>query len=162
MSMIDNINPGRLQQRIRHALRFRHLTVAEKTRVAQRFYRIVFTGEGLAGFLSTGFDDHVKVFSPDAVGELRLPTVIDEGIVWQDGVRPAARDYTPLAFDAAGNRLTLDFYIHPVGVASDWASRAQPGDTSALGGPRDSLVVPEDYAFQLYVCDETGLPALKR
>ena len=29
-------------------------------------------------------------------------------------------------------------------------------------GPRGSLVVPEDYAWQLYVCDESGMPALRR
>jgi ferric-chelate reductase (NADPH) len=31
-----------------------------------------------------------------------------------------------------------------------------------IGGPRGSLVVPEDYAWQLYVCDESGMPALRR
>ncbi|MEN3261522.1 siderophore-interacting protein [Sodalis endosymbiont of Spalangia cameroni] len=162
MSNSEKNNLRRLPQRIRHELRFRQVAVAEKILVAQRFYRIVFSGDALAGFLAPGFDDHVKVFFPDATGELRLPTVTEQGIVWQDGVRPAARDYTPLDFDAERNRLTMDFYIHPGGVASDWASRAQPGDKLALGGPRGSLVVAEDYAFQLYVCDETGLPALKR
>lgn len=32
----------------------------------------------------------------------------------------------------------------------------ETGDRLAIGGPRGSLVVPDDYAFQLYVCDETG------
>ena len=31
-----------------------------------------------------------------------------------------------------------------------------------IGGPRGSLVVPEDYAWQLYVTDESGMPALRR
>ncbi len=36
------------------------------------------------------------------------------------------------------------------------------GDKLTIGGPRGSLVVPEDYARQLYVCDESGMPALRR
>lgn len=154
---------GRAPRRVRNELRFRPVEVIAKTFVANSFYRIEFGGEALAGFNSAGFDDHVKVFFPDpATGELYLPQVTEEGIVWKDGIRPLARDYTPLYFNAQKNRLTLDFYLHESGVASDWAVTAHPGDRLAIGGPRGSLIVPEDYAFQLYVCDETGLPAFKR
>ncbi len=38
----------------------------------------------------------------------------------------------------------------------------QPGDQLIIGGPRGSLLIPVDYQWQLYLCDETGLPALKR
>jgi len=82
--------------------------------------------------------------------------------VWKAGARPVSRDYTPLWFDGVKNTLTLDFYIHDGGVASSWAAQAQVGDPLAIGGPRGSMIVPEDYAFQLYVCDESGLPAFKR
>ncbi|WP_139308830.1 siderophore-interacting protein [Pantoea sp. 1.19] len=151
-----------LPQRVRHALRFRQLQVESKIRVADSFWRIVFTSDGLQGFQSAGFDDHIKLFfPPTAGGAPALPTVGDDGIHWPDGVQPASRDYTPLAFDGE-RRLTLDFYIHQDGLASDWATQARPGDTLIAGGPRGSLVIPEDYAFQLYVCDESGLPALRR
>ncbi|MEG3109194.1 MULTISPECIES: siderophore-interacting protein [Pantoea] len=154
--------PGRAPQRVRNELRFRHITVTSKTKVANHFWRIVFKGSDLAGFNSPGFDDHIKIFFPEAgSGELALPQMTDEGIVWKEGVRPPARDYTPLEFDGESS-LTIDFYIHESGVASDWATRANIGDTLIMGGPRGSLVVPTDYAFQLYVCDETGLPAFKR
>ena len=33
---------------------------------------------------------------------------------------------------------------------------------SSVASARGSLVVPEDYAWQLYVCDESGMPALRR
>ena len=56
----------------------------------------------------------------------------------------------------------LDFFIHDGGIASNWAVEAKAGDTLTIGGPRGSLVVPEDYAWQLYVCDESGMPALRR
>ena len=42
------------------------------------------------------------------------------------------------------------------------AVEAKVGDRLTIGGPRGSLVVPEDYAWQLYVCDESGMPALRR
>jgi ferric-chelate reductase (NADPH) len=161
-SLLRNKSNSRAPQRVRTELRFRHIKVASKTKVADSFWRIVFSGSDLAGFNSAGFDDHIKVFFPDAqTGELHLPEITADGIVWKEGVRPVARDYTPLAFDGVSS-LTLDFYIHEGGVASNWAAQAQPGDELVIGGPRGSLVVPTDYAFQLYVCDETGLPAFKR
>ncbi|PZD66638.1 siderophore-interacting protein [Pantoea ananatis] len=160
--LVPTSYPRRLPERVRNELRFRAIHVAEKTRIAETFWRIVFTGDDLKGFNSPGFDDHIKVFFPPADGApLALPTINDDGIQWQGGLRPVARDYTPLAFDGASS-LTLDFYIHDSGVASDWASQAQPGDRLIIGGPRGSLLVPTDYAFQLYVCDETGLPAFRR
>ncbi|WBM72625.1 siderophore-interacting protein [Buttiauxella sp. WJP83] len=151
-----------LPQRVKNDLKFRQLTVKSKETVAGCFYRIVFSSPELAGFTSRGFDDHVKVFFPPEDGDFIRPSVTDEGIVWGEGQRPLSRDYTPLAFDATRNELTLDFYIHDGGVASLWAGNATVGDTLLIGGPRGSLVVPTDYAFQLYICDESGLPAVRR
>lgn len=161
--MSEPTEKSRAPRRVRNELRFRPVEVLSKTFIAHAFYRIEFGGEALAGFTSPGTDDHIKVFFPDAkTGEFHLPEITEDGVVWKEGVRPVARDYTPLAFDSDNQRLTLDFYRHDAGVASDWATQAKPGDRLAIGGPRGSLVVPDDYAFQLYVCDETGLPALKR
>ena len=153
----------RVPRRVRNELRFRPVEVIASEFIANSFYRITFAGEALEGFTSSGFDDHIKVFFPDPqTGEFHLPEITEDGVVWKDGVRPVARDYTPLFFDPLQQRLTLDFYVHESGVASDWAASAKPGDKLAIGGPRGSLVVPEDYEFQLYICDETGLPAFKR
>lgn len=151
----------RYPQRVRNELRFRELTVLRVERIGAGFQRIVLGGEALAGFNSRGFDDHTKVFFPEPGRPFVPPTVTEEGIVWGDGVRPASRDYTPL-YDEARRELSLDFFIHDGGVASSWASAAQPGDRIAMGGPRGSCVVPVDYVCQIYVCDETGLPAFKR
>lgn len=153
---------ARVPRRVRNDLRFRHITVVSKTLIAGAFWRIVFNGNDLAGFNSPSFDDHIKVFFPEKTGaELALPQMTDDGIVWPGGVRPAARDYTPLEFNGIDS-LTIDFYIHEGGVASSWANEAKLGDQIAMGGPRGSLIVPVDYACQIYVCDETGLPAFKR
>ncbi|WLI79032.1 siderophore-interacting protein [Kosakonia sp. H02] len=153
--------PQRYPQRVRNELRFRELTVLRAERAGSGFQRIVLGGEQLEGFSSRGFDDHTKVFFPAPGIHFVPPVVTDEGIAWGDGPRPASRDYTPL-YDANCQELILDFYIHDGGVASNWAVNAQAGDKLTIGGPRGSLVVPEDYAWQLYVCDESGMPALRR
>ncbi|HDR2625377.1 siderophore-interacting protein [Enterobacter cancerogenus] len=151
----------RYPQRVRNDLRFRELDVFRVERVNAGFQRIVLGGEALEGFSSRGFDDHTKVFFPAPGTTFVPPVVTEEGIDWGEGVRPQARDYTPL-FDAEHNELVLDFFVHDGGVASRWALEAKVGDKLTIGGPRGSLVVPEDYAWQLYVCDESGMPALRR
>ncbi|MGD8107900.1 siderophore-interacting protein [Pantoea sp. FN0302] len=151
-----------LPTRRKNQLKLRQLRVLHKTQMGS-FYRICFTGDDLQGFNSHSFDDHIKLFFPDAEnGELLLPEISDQGVVWPEGKRPQSRDYTPLTWDAAANTLTIDFFIHPGGLASGWAEKAQPGDPLVIGGPRGSFCMPLDYAFQLYLCDESSLPALNR
>lgn len=152
---------SRYPQRVRNELRFRELTVLRVERISAGFQRIVLGGNALEGFRSLGFDDHTKVFFPEPDSRFVPPTVTDEGIVWADGIRPTTRDYTPL-YDEERHELALDFYLHDGGVASTWAKHAREGDTLTIGGPRGSLVVPDDYAYQVYVCDESGMPALRR
>jgi ferric-chelate reductase (NADPH) len=82
--------------------------------------------------------------------------VTDEGINWGDGVRPATRDYTPL-YDAERHELAYDFYSR-WRYCQQLGAGGKTGDKLVIGGPRGSLVVPEDYAWQLYVCDESGMP----
>ncbi|MGV8927932.1 MAG: siderophore-interacting protein [Ewingella sp.] len=152
-----------LPVRVKNELAFRHLTVKHSKNIASCFKRIVLSGEDLKGFNSRGFDDHIKLFFPANPGDvITLPAATEDGIVWGEGPRPINREYTPLHFDAQANELTLDFYIHDGGVASEWAAHAKPGDPLIIGGPRGSLLIPVDYQWQLYLCDETGLPALKR
>ena len=139
----------RYPQRVRNDLRFRELTVRRVERISAGFQRIVLGGEALEGFSSRGFDDHTKVFSLHGTTFVP-PKVTDEGIDWGDGVRPQARDYTPL-YDEANHELALDFFIHDGGIASGWAVEAKVGDRLTIGGPRGSLVVPEDYAAAVRV-----------
>lgn len=148
-------------QRVRNELRFRQLTVVRSERISSAFQRVVLAGPQLQGFISQGFDDHIKVFFPEHPATFVPPVAGPDGIVWQNDSRPATRDYTPL-FDEQRQELAIDFYLHDGGVASHWATRVQVGQPGFIGGPRGSLVVPLDYAWQLYVCDETGMPALRR
>lgn len=145
-------------------MRFRRLQVLHTERITPHLIRITLTGDALQGFYSPGFDDHAKLLFPDAAsGELRLPTLSEEGKpLWGEGPKPAARDYTPRAYDAAANIVVFDFALHQAGPATAWAERAQPGDVLGVGGPRGSLLVPVDFDGHVLIGDDTALPAIWR
>ncbi|MDZ7922077.1 siderophore-interacting protein [Rhodoferax sp.] len=93
--------------------RFRQLIVNRVERLTPHLVRITLAGEALAGFVSLGFDDHVKVFFPDPVtGVLAIPTAGAEGPVWPEGARPTMCDYTPHHFDPVARTLQIDFALH--------------------------------------------------
>jgi NADPH-dependent ferric siderophore reductase len=132
---------AREARRVRHDLKFRTLSVVSVEALTPTMKRIVLGGDGLTGFVSAGFDDHVKIF-PVRDGETpTLPTLGPDGPVFPEP-RPVARDYTPRAYDAATNRLTIDFVTGHGGPATEWAETATPGSILGVGGPRGSFVVP--------------------
>jgi NADPH-dependent ferric siderophore reductase len=129
-----------------------------------RMRRITFHAPEFAGFSSAAADDHVKLFFP-VPGQARpvLPVLGPNGLSFPENApRPVARDYTPRRFDAKSCELTIEFVLHEAGPASDWATHARPGDVIGIGGPRGSLIIPEDYDAYLLIADETGLPAIAR
>jgi NADPH-dependent ferric siderophore reductase len=153
----------KMPQRVRHPLRFRRVQVRAVDWLAPRFVRITLGGEQLDGFISPGFDDHVKLFFPDPVsGALPLPEVGPEGPVWPENGRPVMRDYTPQLYDSQALTLAIDFALHESGPATEWATKAQPGDWIGIGGPRGSFLLPTDFDWHLLVGDETAIPAIAR
>ena len=126
--------------RVRHEQKRRAITVNRVARIAPHMVRVTFMGTDLAGFASLGFDDHVKLF-------------------WGD----VGRHYTPRRYDATASELDIEFALHDhAGPATAWAARAKPGDTIAVGGPRGSMVVPDDFDWYLLAGDEAALPAIQR
>lgn len=134
-------------QRVRHELRRRTLTVAAVERLTPTMLRLEFTCPDLGDFASASADDHIKLFFPSG----NIP-----------GERPCMRDFTPRRFDTAKGTLTIDFAIHEAGPATGWATSARVGDTLAIGGPRGSAVIPDDFDWYLLIGDETALPAIGR
>ena len=132
--------------RLRHETRRRTLTVTTVDQLTPSMLRLGFTCADFADFVSAGFDDHIKLFFPGA----------------PPGERPLMRDFTPRAFDTARGLLTIDFAIHEAGPATAWATGARVGDTLEIGGPRGSMVVPDDFDWYLLIGDETALPAIGR
>lgn len=133
-------------ERFRHEPKRRLLTVETTSLLTPHMRRVTFTSPDLADFASRSPDDHLKLFLPDPA----------------DPQRQVMRDYTPRAFDAGRNSLTIDFALHDAGPATAWAMSAKPGDRLEIGGPRGSLVVPDDFDFYLLVGDESALPAIGR
>ena len=149
--------------RVRHEPRRRLLTVKQVERLTPNMARVTLGGD-LAGFVSSAYDDHVKVFFP--LPGQDAPTIPEQGPngpVHPEGVeRSPGRDYTPRRYDAARNELIIDFALHDAGPATDWAAKARPGQKLGVGGPRGSFVVPDDFDWYLFVGDETALPAIGR
>jgi NADPH-dependent ferric siderophore reductase len=133
--------------RIRHETRRRTLTVSSTELLTPRMRRFGFTSPDLHDFVSATHDDHVKLFFPATDG---------------DGGETAMRDFTPRRFDRALGTLIIDFALHEAGPATHWATSAQIGDTLEIGGPRGSIVVPDDFDWYLLIGDETALPAIGR
>lgn len=157
-------NPSQLEVvRVRHPLKFRLLRVARVAPVSPALVRVTLTGD-LSDFVSSSFDDHVKVFFPEqGVDKPTLPSLGPDGIAFPEGVaRPAARDYTPRRYDPETNELDIEFALHDAGPATAWASQAQPGQYLGVGGPRGSMVIPKEFDWHLLIGDETALPAIAR
>lgn len=151
----------RIPRRVRHDLKFRALKVVSIEDLTPSMRRIVLGGDALEGFTSLGFDDHVKLFPPKPGKPLALPTVGPDGPVFPEP-RPAARDYTPRAYNPATRQLTIDFVTGHGGPATEWAEMAGPGAIVGVGGPRGSLIVPTAFQNHLLIGDETALPAIAR
>jgi NADPH-dependent ferric siderophore reductase len=150
-------------KRVRHEVKMRLLEVARVTRLTPHMVRVTLTGADLEGFVSASPDDHVKLFLPVEDGSINRPTMGPDGPVFAEGVTPSpARDYTPRRYDAAANELDIDFVLHGEGPASTWAEHVKVGDPLGVGGPRGSMVVPDDYDHYVLIGDETALPAMGR
>ncbi|EAR24322.1 iron-chelator utilization protein [marine actinobacterium PHSC20C1] len=151
---------------VKHPLVVRRVTVSAVAQITANLRRITLSGDELAGFVSSGPTDHLKVFFPDpATGELTAPTMTETGIVRPDTGVIISRDYTPLGFRShdGHHELDIDFVVHgDDGPASAWASRAKRGDLLAIAGPRGSKLLPHGATHVILVADETALPASSR
>ena len=154
--------PSLAIERIRHPLQGRHLQVVRRTQVSPGFVRLTLAGPELAGFVSAGFDDHLKLILPSpAQDRPTLPTLQDGRPVF-DGPRPVLRDYTPARFDAAAGELDIEVALHDAGPATDWAASATVGQWVGIAGPRGSMVVPPDLPWHVLMGDASALPAIVR
>ncbi len=143
----------RTPYRVRHDTRRRRLVVKDVKKLTPHMTRVTVGGDELAGFVSLGFDDHIKLFFPES----------ESGERDANGEpKPVSRDYTPRHYDAAENTLDIDFALHEAGPATQWAEQAKPGDILNIGGPRGSLVIPTGFDWHLLIGDDTALPAIGR
>ncbi|WP_449104782.1 siderophore-interacting protein [Pseudomonas mohnii] len=148
--------------RVMHEIKRRRLKVLRVVDLTPRMRRITLGGPELAGFVSLGTDDHVKLLFPQNAAEQAALETLVLGAVKSDGPMPAMRDYTPRRYDLDTLELDIDFVLHGDGPASTWAEQARPGQFLHIGGPRGSMIVPDMFDSYLLIGDETALPAIAR
>lgn len=144
--MLFNVLARHQAEKFRQEPKRRALTVVQATDLTPHMRRIVLSSPELKDFVSRSPDDHIKLFFADPASA--------KGMVM--------RDYTPRRFDAARQQLTIDFALHEAGPATQWALNAAPGQKLEIGGPRGSLIVPDDFDYYLLIGDESALPSIGR
>ncbi|NNA53262.1 siderophore-interacting protein [Pseudomonas lactis] len=147
--------------RVTHEIKRRRLQVLRVVDITPRMRRVTLGGPELAGFISLGSDDHIKLLFPQNAQEqaaLESPSFSIKG----DGPQPAMRDYTPRRYDLSKGELDIDFVLHGDGPASTWAEQVQVGQHLYIGGPRGSMIVPDIFDSYLLIGDETAIPAIAR
>ena len=148
--------------RVMHEIKRRRLEVLRVVDLTPRMRRITLGGPELAGFVSLGTDDHVKLLFPQNAAEQAALETLVLGAGKDNGPMPAMRDYTPRRIDLDALELDIDFVLHGDGPAATWAEQAKPGQFLHIGGPRGSMIVPDIFDSYLLIGDETALPAIAR
>jgi NADPH-dependent ferric siderophore reductase len=140
----------------------RPVEVVSVSKITPRLLSVLVRGDALDGFRIEAPTAHVKVFLP-APGQDApvLPEQTPDGPVQPEGAAPpVVRTYTPVRFDEATKTLELQFVLHGVGPASEWAERAKPGDRLAVAGPGGRFVLDETVAHWWLAADESAIPAV--
>ena len=148
--------------RVMHEIKRRKLEVLRVVDLTPRMRRITLGGPELAGFISLGTDDHVKLLFPQNAEQTAALETMVLGAGKDNGPLPEMRDYTPRRYDLDKLELDIDFVLHGDGPASTWAEQARPGQFLHIGGPRGSMIVPDIFDSYLLIGDETALPAIAR
>ena len=148
--------------RVMHEIKRRRLEVLRVVDLTPRMRRITLGGAELAGFVSLGTDDHVKLLFPQNAEQAAALDNLVLGAGKDDGPKPAMRDYTPRRYDLETMELDIDFVLHGDGPASTWAEQAKPGQFLHIGGPRGSMIVPDIFDSYLLIGDEPSRPAIAR
>lgn len=127
--------------------------------------RIVFGGEDLRRFVTSGDPDERLVVVLPRAGERETPAPLrqpDGTLDYPLDDEPEIRSYTVRRFDAEGPEMIIDFVRHERGVAAAWALQAQAGDVVYLSPAHGWYAPPADATWQLLMADMTALPALGR
>lgn len=135
-------------------------------RLSTHLVRIVLGGDQMATYQPLHVPDEAVVLWFPRPGEDRpAPMTLHEGI-WghhDPQTAPPGRNYTVRDFTPGPDaRMTVDFVVHPGGVAGEWAVNARPGQRLLITRPRSWFDPPADTAWILAAADLTGLPALAR
>ena len=125
--------------------------------------RVTLSGPDLEGLTVDDPAASVRLLLPSSGGsELVMPSWNGNEFLLPDGRRPAIRTFTPRRVDAASLELDLEIVVHGGGVASQWASAAEPGHGAAISGPGRGYTVNRGAPAFLLGGDETAIPAISQ
>ena len=116
-------------------------SVAAARDVSPRLREVSLVGDNLAAFSYRPGQDVV----------LNIPV---------DADRAARRHYTIRRYDRDAQRLDIQFVLHGVSPATQWARDARAGDPILAEGPRGRTVVSGEADWRLFTGDETALPGI--
>lgn len=139
----------------------RPVKVVAVSRIAPRLVSVRVTGDALDGFQIDAPTAHIKVFLPlPGQAEPLLPEFLPDGRIVPEDERPVVRTYTPRRFDPVTRTLEVQFVLHGVGPASEWAERVSVGDRLVVAGPggRFSMEPAADHWW--IAGDESAIPAV--
>ena len=139
--------------------------VREVSALTPNMVRIVFGGEDLRRFVSSGDPDERLVVVLPRPGEREAPAPVrqaDGTLDYPADDEPEMRSYTVRRVDAGTGELVIDFVRHEGGAAAGWAIQARVGDVVQLSPASGWYAPPVDAAWQLLLADMTALPALGR
>jgi NADPH-dependent ferric siderophore reductase len=139
--------------------------VREVVALTPNMIRIVFGGEDLRRFVSSGDPDERLVVVLPRAGEREAPvpvSQVDGTLDYPADDEPEMRSYTVRRVDADSGELVIDFVRHPGGAAATWATQARADDVVYLSPARGWYSPPADATWQLLMADMTALPALGR
>lgn len=153
------LNETKLPNRIYRAV------VMRTERLTEGMMRIVLGGPDLATFISTGIgDEYIRLFLPER-GETIPVYPHPEGDYWEytaDQVAGPMRTYTIRSVDPQAGEISVDFVVHPGGIAADWALSVETGSEVGFNTPTGLYELPADATWQVLLADATGLPAAAR
>jgi NADPH-dependent ferric siderophore reductase len=144
--------------------RFRAVVVRRVEPVTPRLVQVTFGGDDLAGLTVAEPAASVRLLLPSVDrGPLEIPVWNGNEFRLRDGTRPVIRTFTPRRFDLDANELQLQMVVHDGGgIASDWATRAEPGLAAAISGTGRGYTVDAEARAFVLAGDETALPAMSQ
>lgn len=142
---------------------FRRVSVKRIESLSPRLRRIVVGGEELGGMVIDEPAASVRLLVPSpGTEQLQMPEWTGNEFLLADGTRAPIRTFTPRYLDTENLELTLDVVSHDVGLATDWAASAAPGDEVAVSGPGRGFELDPDAESYLLIGDETAIPAISQ
>ncbi|HEY5978375.1 MAG TPA: siderophore-interacting protein [Microlunatus sp.] len=139
--------------------------VRQMVALTPNMIRIVFGGEDLRRFVTSGDPDERLVVVLPRAGERDAPVPVrqDDGTLdYPADDEPEMRSYTVRRVDVDTGEMVIDFVRHEGGAAASWAIEAREGDAVYLSPASGWYRPPIDATWQLLLADMTALPALGR